>query len=167
VNTYMDALIEDPELSREVSNLYNDVRWSPLPWMSVELEAQTPIVSGGSGFSEYATGFRFLPHRNVELEARYRYLDNHPVLLDSSRVDLRAYARLGENWGLGMRQTFEMDDGTLEVQQYTVHRDLGSWVAGVGITHRDNRIEDEFGLVFSLSLKDFPAVSLPFQIDAE
>jgi LPS-assembly protein len=82
-------------------------------------------------------------------------------------VDLRAYARLGENWGLGMRQTFEMDDGTLEVQQYTVHRDLGSWVAGVGITHRDNRIEDEFGLVFSLSLKDFPAVSLPFQIDAE
>lgn len=167
VNSYMDAFLEDPELDRNVSNLYNDVRWSPLPWLAVELETQTPIVSGGSGFSEYATNFRFLPRRDLELSVGYRYLDNHPVLLDSGRVDLRAYARISENWGLGMRQSFEMDDGTLEVQQYTLHRDLGNWVAGFGVTHRDNRVQQELGLVFSLTLKDFPSVSLPFRIDAE
>ena len=60
-----------------------------------------------------------------------------------------------------------MDDGTLEVQQYTLHRDFGNWVTGVGVTHRDNRFEDEFAIVFSLSLKNFPSASLPFSIDAE
>ena len=66
-----------------------------------------------------------------------------------------------------MFQLWELDDGTLEVEQYTLHRDLGNWVAGMGLTHRDNRVNDEYGIVFSLTLKDFPAVSLPFQVDAE
>jgi hypothetical protein len=61
----------------------------------------------------------------------------------------------------------ELDDGTLESEQYSLHRDLGNWVAGVGLTHRDNRLEEEYGVVFSLTLKDFPSVSLPFGIDAE
>jgi hypothetical protein len=39
-------------------------------------------------------------------------------------------------------------------------------VAGVGISSRDNRLEKEYGIVFSLTLKDFPSVSLPFTIDA-
>ena len=90
-----------------------------------------------------------------------------PVLIDSSRFDLQSYTRLNENWGIGMRHVLELDDGTLEHQQYTVHRDLGNWVAGVGLSFRDNRLEKEYGLVFSLTLKDFPSVSLPFEIDAQ
>ena len=60
-----------------------------------------------------------------------------------------------------------MTDGTLEAQQYTFHRDLGNWVAGMGVSMRDNRLDEEYGLVLSLTLKDFPSVSLPFEIDAE
>lgn len=60
-----------------------------------------------------------------------------------------------------------MDDGTLEQQQYTLHRDFENWVAGVGVTARDNRLEKEFGIVFSLTLKNFPTASLPFRIDAQ
>ena len=37
----------------------------------------------------------------------------------------------------------------------------------MGISFRDNRLEDEYGLVFSLTLKDFPSVTLPFEIDGE
>jgi LPS-assembly protein len=47
-----------------------------------------------------------------------------------------------------------------------LHRDLGNWVAGMGISSRDNRLDKEYG-VFSLTLKDFPSVSLPFTIDAQ
>ena len=64
-----------------------------------------------------------------------------------------------------MQQSIEMDDGTIEVQQYTLHRDLGNWVAGVGVTRRDNRIQQQYGLIFSLTLKEFPSVTLPFRID--
>ena len=97
----------------------------------------------------------------------YRFLSGHPVLNDSSRFDFSTYTRLTEDWGLGTRHILELDDSTLELQQYTLHRDLGNWVAGMGVSMRDNRREEEYGLVFSLTLKDFPSVSLPFEIDAE
>jgi hypothetical protein len=37
----------------------------------------------------------------------------------------------------------------------------------MGVSHRDNRFEDEFSVIFSLTLKDFPTASLPFKLDAE
>ena len=133
----------------------------------MDLETQFPIVNGGSGFNEYVSRVRFMPTPDFEFSVGYRVLDSHPTLVDSNRLDLRAYTRLNENWGVGVQQIWEFDDATLELQQYTLHRDLGNWTAGVGITHRDNRLEEEIGVIFSLTLKDFPSVSLPFKIDAE
>jgi LPS-assembly protein len=167
LDTYLDSFIEDPEGTRNFSNLYNDIRWMPLPWLGVDLETQFPIADGGSGFSEYNSRFRFLPSDFFEFSVGYRLLDGHPTLEDSNRIDLETYTRLSENWGVGTRHALEMDDGTLEIQQYTLHRDLGNWVAGIGLSMRDNRLEEEYGMVFSLTLKDFPSVSLPFEIDAE
>jgi LPS-assembly protein len=167
LDSYVDAFFDDPEGSRDFSNLYNDLRWQPLPWVGLDLETQFPIADGGSGFSEFNTRLRFLPTENLELSLGYRMLNGHPVLVDSDRIELQAYTRLNENWGFGIKQTFEMADGTLEYEQYSVHRDLGNWVAGVGFTHRDNRLEEEYGVVLSLTLKDFPSASLPFEIDAE
>lgn len=167
LDSYVDAFFDDPEGSRDFSNLYNDLRWQPVPWVGLDLETQFPIADGGSGFSEFNTRLRFLPTENLELSLGYRMLNGHPVLVDSDRIELQAYTRLNENWGFGIKQTFEMADGTLEYEQYSVHRDLGNWVAGVGFTHRDNRLEEEYGVVFSLTLKDFPSASLPFEIDAE
>ncbi len=167
LDTYIDAFMEDPEGQRDFSNLYNDVRWQPLPWMSVEFETQFPIVSGGSGFNEFTSRLRFLPTDNFEFSFGYRRLNGHPVLLDSNRIDLQTFTRLNDFWGVGTRHILEFDDSTLELEQYTIHRDLGNWVAGIGLTHRDNRLEEEYGVIFSLTLKDFPAVSLPFEIDSQ
>ncbi len=167
LDTYIDAFLEDPEGQRDVSNLYNDVRWQPLPWLGVDLETQFPIVNNGSGFSEIDTRVRFLPTENVEFSLGYRMLTNHPVLTDSNRIDLQAYTRINENWGFGTRHIFEMADGTLETEQYTIHRDLGNWVAAFGLSHEDNRLQQEYGAIFSLTLKDFPSASLPFQFNTE
>ncbi len=167
LETYFDAFIEDPEGQRDYSNLYNNVRWQPVPWMNIDLETQFPIAAGGSGFSELNTNMRFLPSDRFEFSFDYRWLNGHPILPDSTLVSIRTYTRLTGNWGIGTRHSMELDDGTLESQQYTLHRDLGNWVAGMGVTARDNRLEQEYGLVFSLTLKDFPSVSLPFELDAQ
>lgn len=167
LDTYIDAFIEDPEGRRNFSNVYNDIRWQPLPWMSLDLETQFPIAASGSGFNEFTSRFRFMPSTNFEFSFGYRSLNSHPVLTDSSQIDFESYQRLTENWGIGTHHVMELADGTMELEQYTIHRDLGNWVAGVGLTHRDNRLEEEYGVVFSLTLKDFPSVSLPFRIDAE
>ncbi len=167
LDSYLDAFFEDPEGRRNFSNLYNDIRWQPLPWLGVDVETQFPLANGGSGFHEFAGTLRFMPSQSFEFSFGYRLLNGHPVLVDSDRFDVQTYTRLNEHWGIGSRHTLELDDNTLELQQYSIHRDLGNWVAGMGLTHRENRLADEFGVIFSLSLKDFPSVSLPFEIDSE
>ena len=167
LDTYIDAFIEDPEGKRNFSNIYNDVRWQPLPWLGVDLEAQFPIASGGSGFNAYASVLRFMPTENFEFSFGYRMLNGHPVLVDSNRFDIQTYSRFNEHWGFGSRHTLELDDNTLELEQYTVFRDLGNWVAGMGLTHRDNRLADEYGVIFSLTLKEFPSVSLPLEMEGQ
>lgn len=167
MDTYIDSFIQDPEGQRNYSNLYNDVKWQPVPWMTVDLSTQFPIVSGGSGFNESKSLLRFVPTNSFEFALGYRYLNGHPVLTDSSSFDFQTYARLSENWGIGTHHIMEFDDGTLELQQYTLHRDLGNWVAGVGISARDNRLQQEYGIIFSLTLKDFPSVSLPFELNGQ
>lgn len=167
LDTYMDAYVEDPELNRDFSNLYNDLHWHILPWIDMSLETQFPIVSNGSEFSEVTSRVRFMPNERFEFSVGNRFLNNHPVLIDSNRLDLRGYYRINEKWGIGGRQVWEFDDGTLETQQYTLSRSLENWIAGVGLTHRDNRTKDEFGIIFSLTLREFPSVTLPFRIDSE
>jgi len=165
MDTYIDYFMQDPELQRNFSNLYNDIYWQPLPWMEVSLETQFPIVGTGSGFTEVATGLRFMPNENWELSLNYRFLDNHPVLQDSSRFDIRAYTRINEKWGLDIYQQFELDDNTLETQQYTVHRDFDSWITSLGVLRRDNRTRKEYSVLLSFTLKEFPSINIPLTID--
>ncbi len=165
MDTYIDYFMQDPELQRDFSNLYNDIYWQPLPWMEVSLETQFPIVGTGSGFTEVATGLRFMPSENWELSLNYRFLDNHPTLLDSSRFDIRAYTRINEKWGLDIYQQIELDDNTLELQQYTVHRDFDSWITSLGVLRRDNRTRNEYSVLLSFTLKEFPSINVPLTID--
>jgi len=168
MDTYLDAYMEDPEgLNRSVSNLYNDFTWRPLPWLDLLLETQFPIIDDGSGFSEVAAAVRFMPNENLEITIANQFLNNHPVITDSNRINVRTYGRLNDHWGLGATHVWELDDGTLEFQQYTVHRDFNHWVASVGLTARDNRIENEYGVFLAFTLKDFPGASLPLNLDAQ
>ncbi|GAA5481049.1 LPS-assembly protein LptD [Haloferula sargassicola] len=168
LDTYMDGFFEDPEgLNRRFSNLYNDVTWRPLPWLDLKLETQFPVFDDGSGYSEVAGRLRFMPTENFEFSVGNRFLNNHPILSDSTRFDAQAFLRLNDTWGVGASQIWELDDGTLELQQYTLHHDFGFWVGAIGFTARDNRIDNEYGVVLSFSLKDFPSASVPFSLDAQ
>ena len=162
LDTYIDGFINDPEQQRNFSNLYNDLTWQPVPWMGVNIATQFPVVTGGSGFNEFTSSLRFMPTRNFKFTLGYRQLSGHPMLTDSNQVNLESFTYLSDRWGFGTDHLYELDDGTLTYQQYTLSHDLGSWVAGIGLTCTDNRIQTEYGFVFSLALKGFTSVSLPF-----
>ena len=166
-NTYFDAFVEDPEYNRDISNLYQDIEWNPLPWMRAEIGAQLPIFGDDFEFSEVNTRMTFMPTDYLDFSVGHRLLQDHPFFEDSSLVDFRIYARINENWGVSAYERYELDDSTLETQQYSVHRDLTSWVAAVGATIRDNRGETDYGLLFSLTLKDFPSVRIPVDFDPQ
>lgn len=166
MNTWIDTFIDDPEFDRDFSNLYNDVQWSPLPWLRLNVGAQLPVVNDDESFTEVNTRLTWMPTSNFEMTLGHRLLQEHPFFEDSDLIDLRAYARINDNWGLGVYQRYEVEDSTLETQQYSIHRDLNSWTASLGAVIRDNRGgEDDYGLVFMMTLKDFPQLSIPIDVD--
>ena len=166
IDTYFDAFFEDPEFDRSFSNLYNEIHWSPLPWFDLELETQIPLFED-SNFTEVATAATIMPTEDLEITLRYRYLNDHPILRDSNRVELELYARLNEYWGIGTQHRWEIEDGTLELQSYNLYYDFDSWVGSVGFFHRDNSVEDDYGIILGFGLKEFPKLSLPVRIGTE
>jgi len=168
MDTYIDVYLNDLQSQRKLSNLYNDIIWQPLPWMRMNLETQFPIGSDPYNFSELASSFTFMPTDATEFRIGYRWLQNHPTLQNSNRVDLRSYIRINDAWGVGTYHRYEFDDNTLEVQQYAIHHDFGSWRTSLGFLLRDNRgNNDEYGFILNFTLKNFPAVQIPLSLDVE
>jgi len=166
LNTYVDLFMEDPEFDRDISNLYNDLFWNPLPWLAFNINSQLPIGDSDFNFTEVNSYITWLPTRNLSWSLGHQLLTDNPLFLDSSLITSRFYARFNDNWGFSMNHIYEMDDSTLEYQSYSIHRDLAAWKMAVGGLIRDNRDgEQEVGILVSFTLKEFPQLSIPLDLD--
>ena len=94
-------------------------------------------------------------------------LNNHPVLRDSDRILLETFTRLNDYWGIGTHHRLELVDSTLELQQYNIHYDFDSFVGSAGFFIRNNRSQDEHGIMFNFGIKEIPSLSLPIKIGAQ
>lgn len=165
LNTFFDTYIDDPEFDRNFSNLFNNVTWYPLPWLIARLNSQIPILDQATGFTEVVSNLTFMPTKNFQFSLGNYFLNDHPFFVDSNQLSLGTYTRLSDNWGFSTSHRFEASDSTLEIQQYQIHRDLAAWTASFGGILRDNRGgTNEWGVVMSFTLKAFPTVSLPIDL---
>lgn len=162
LNNYIDIFAEDPEFNRNTSNFFTEVDWRPLPWVRAATTAQLPLFDDALDFTEVNSIIGFMPKDWFNIEFGHYHITDHPFFEDSDLYSVNTYTRLGDEWGFSTAHRFEADDGTLEYQQYTLHRDFASWTASLGGIVRDNRDgENEVGVLFSLTLKAFPKVSIP------
>ena len=159
IDTYVDIFGNDPEFDRNVSNLYSDLHWSPLPWLNLTLETQLPLFSN-SNFTEFSTGLQFMPNEDTQLEVRHRYLESHPILFDSNLLEISTYHRINEEWGISSTHRWEFEDNQLEFQQYSLHRNLDSWAFTIGFFGREDIDTTEYGVTLGFTLTDFPSLSL-------
>lgn len=166
MNTYFEHYFKDPEFDRDFSNLFNEITWSPLPWLTARMDAQLPVFGEELDFTEVNSSLYFMPKDWFQFSVGYYYLDNHPFFRDSNLLSFSTYTRLSDQWGFSTVHRFEADDSTLEIQQYQIHRDLSSWTASLGAIVRDNRSgDDEYGVLLSLTLKAFPKVTIPIDLE--
>lgn len=165
-NTYFEHYIEDPEFDRDFSNLFNEIAWSPLPWMTARVDSQLPVFNEALDFTETTSSLYFMPTDWFQFSVGHYYLEDHPFFRDSNLMSFGTYTRLSDEWGFSTVHRFEADDNTLEIQQYQIHKDLSSWTASLGAIVRDNRRgEDEYGVLLSLTLKAFPKITVPIDLE--
>jgi len=163
LESYFDINFDNPYDRTDYSNVYNRLRFSPLPWASLSIYSQLPIF--GEGFSEVNTDIRLQPISSLQVNFGHRFLNENPFFVNSSLYTLSAYYRINDHWGVGAYERYEASTEFLEEQRYTVYRDLTSWVASLGAVIRNNGGVKEYGVLLTFTLKALPKVSFDLNFD--
>jgi LPS-assembly protein len=163
LDTYLDVNFDNPYDRTDYSNLFNNISFTPLPWMSLSINSQVPAFD--KGFTEVDTIASVQPMANLQLTVAHRYLNGNPFFDNSSLFVVGGYYRIDDNWGVGVQEQYEGATGTLEEQRYSVYRDLSSWVASFGGIIRDNSGSKEYGVLFTITLKAFPKFGFDLNFD--
>jgi len=159
-NSFMDANIDNPYSSAGVSNLFNNLQFNPVPWSSLAVASQIPVME--EGFTEVNTTLSFMPTRDTRFAIGHRYIDGNDFFNDDSQLNFYAFWRINDNWSVSLYEQYEFNTQVMQYQRYFINRDLTSWVASIGAEVRDNEGGDQqFGVMFMMTLKDAPQVTLP------
>ena len=158
---------DDPNQRSNISNVFNQLTFRPLPWFTFTMNSQLPIFDPHNGFTEVDTGLGFQVTRDLNFTVTHRYLNNNPFFVNSSLLGLNAYYRLDDNWAASVSERYEFAQHSLQAQSYTIYRDLTSFVGSVALTVRDNNGVTDVGIALNFTLKGIPRVSLPagFNVD--
>jgi LPS-assembly protein len=184
VNTYFDVNFDNPLAqvvtpsstsvsrttvvippSQSYSNLVNRVRFQPVPWAYLSVDAQTPLSQGG--FWAINTFADWTVSPNIELRVGHQYLQSNPYYQDTSEVNFYTYLRLNDNWGFSIYEDYQFKTGMLNQQTYALHRDLSSWVGSLGlnIVNNGSGSKPQIAVVVSFTLKDLPRFGLPINLN--
>src|SRR5213083_3816867 len=163
LDTFFDVNFDNPYDRTDYSNFFNNLRFTPLPWMSFSVNSQVPAFA--KGFTEVNTIATVQPSANVQLNFGHRYLNDNPFFDNSSLFVVGGYCRINDNWGIGVQEQYEAATSTLEEQRYSIYRDLTSWVASLGGVIRDDAGVKEYGVLFTITLKAFPKLGFDLNVD--
>jgi lipopolysaccharide export system protein LptA len=163
LDTFVDRNFENPYDRTDYSNLFNNLRFNPLPWMSFTVNSQLPAFA--KGFTEVDTYATIQPLANLQVNLGHRYLNGNPFFENSSLFLVGGYLRVNDNWGFAIQEQYEGATDTLQEQRYAIYRDLTSWVASFGGVIRDNSGVKEYGLLFTVTLKAFPKFGFDLNFD--
>jgi LPS-assembly protein len=163
LDTFCDVNFTNPYDRTPYSNLFNNLRFTPLPWASLTINSQIPAFD--RGFTEVNTSVSVQPVANLQISVGHRYLHDNPFFQNSSLYVVGGYYRFDENWGVGFQEQYEANTGILEQQRYAVYRDLTNWVASLGAVVRDNAGVKEYGVLLTFTLKAFPKFGFDLNFD--
>lgn len=155
---------QDLDPSRQVndnlySNVYSDLKYNPLPWLTFESFSSGDFNGNSFDLSDNSISWQL--SRSFETTLGNRYLKDSTLFPDSNLFYLSNFYRMNEHWQFETLHTFEADDGTLQEQQYRIYRDLSSWQMALTFADRDNRNgKDEKLIYVTLTLKAFPSQKL-------
>lgn len=173
LNTFFDVNFNNPYLDDpgDLSNIYNNILFAPVPWFTVALETQVPISD--NGFTDFNTYVRWQPARDFSFWVGQRYIQNNPYFQDDSVASIGGYWRIDENWSASAAANYDFTYDTVQSQRYMLHRDLSSWLLSAGFLVTDNRAtfgnssggDVGVGFLLMITLKDAPQVNLPLAFD--
>jgi lipopolysaccharide assembly outer membrane protein LptD (OstA) len=139
--------------SQRFSDLYSDLAFKPRSWIVLDSKLREDVANGDLNFA--FDQLTFAPGERWSWGIGYWYLrDGFDGFSPSVNfITSTAYYRLDDNYGFRMEHDFNVADGRLQQQLYTVYRDLRSWTGALTlrVINNDTGPTDvTIGVTFSL-----------------
>ena len=162
---YLDWRLK-PQANQETFNdLYSDLTLAPRSW--IILESQTRFDINSDSFRMLLHTLTLKPNNVWNWTIGHFYLRddfrNIPTALgEGDDVFTSAFFfRLNENWGARAVHNFDIRNGRLQEQYYTIYRDLRSWtVALTGGVQQNVNGPTDYSIAFTFSFKSTPKYGL-------
>jgi LPS-assembly protein len=141
-----------------LSNLFNTLTINPTP--QLQLISQSSLNISGNSYNQIDNSVQWEPDPSLKLNLGYHYINHSTVFVDSSTVSMDIFYRMNEHWQMEAQEQFDSTSGRLQNQQYTVYRDLDSWLLALSYSDSEINNVNNQTIFFSLTLKAFPQFEL-------
>ena len=151
-DAYVDYNLDNPNSDSNFSNLYNVLKFTPSDRLQFSAYTQTPTIDNGEDYQQYGISMRVIPSAWLETYLSYRSITDHPIQEDAEQFHLRTNLRINEKYMLSAQWFYDIDEGRMPIQQYSLFRHAGAWYIGTTLFLRDNggKKETGFGITFTL-----------------
>ncbi|MCE0484444.1 MAG: hypothetical protein LV479_09425 [Methylacidiphilales bacterium] len=162
IQTYADADFDhnfsSATPSSTLSNLFNDIRFHPV--QQLEFTSFSALDVNGNSYNQVDNAITWTPDPSLQLTLGEHYINHSPIFVNSNNAVLDVFYRMNEHWQFEGQEQFEAETGRLQMQRYTIYRDLDAWQ--MALTYSDSELngESDHTVFFSLTLKAFPKYEL-------
>jgi LPS-assembly protein len=141
-----------------LSNLFNNVHYYISPEFS--FQSLSSVALDNSSYNEIDNSVVWSPDPSTQLSLGNAYINHSIIFGDSNQISLQLFYRLNEHWQLRAQEQLDAMRGHLQLQQYTIYRDLDAWQ--VALTYADSEFngQSDHSVFFSLTLKAFPKYTI-------
>jgi LPS-assembly protein len=163
---FADWRLDPRSTQTTFSDAYSDLALKPRTWLSLHSLIRFDIEGADLRMSLHT--FTIQPNDVWSWTLGHFYLRDEsinepPTGLGEGNnlITSTILYRLNENWGFRAGHHYQVEEGRMEEQYYTIYRDMRSWTAGLTAGWRENGdSSDDFIVSFTFSIKAFPRFGL-------
>ncbi len=163
IQTYADADFDHnfsaATPNSTLSDVFNDVRIYPTPQFS--FRSLSAIDVSGGGYNELDNTLTWSPNPSFQVSIGDNYINHSLVFANSNDATLAFFYRMNEHWQFETQHQFDAEGGRVQLQQYTIYRDLDAWKLALTLSDaQDENGKGDESVFFTLTLKAFPQYNL-------
>jgi LPS-assembly protein len=164
-NLYTDWRLQTQTNQTRFSDLYSDLLFKPRSWLTLESMLRYDVEDSLWRMAYHSV--TFTPNDRWSWTVAHFYLrdDTLPPLTGlgegNNFLTSTMFYRVNENWGLRALHRFDVRNGQMQEQGYSIYRDLRNWTAALTFRVLDNVAgHEDFSVAFTFSLKAYPRFGL-------
>ena len=140
------------------SDLFNNITFNESQQLSFQSLTAAAIAPGA--YNQFTNDLNWHPDPSLQLTIGDAYINHSPIFGDSNEGFLQLFYRINEHWQFSGTEQFEATTGRLQLQQYTVYRDMDAWQLAMTYSDSELNNQGDHSVYFSLTLKAFPKYSI-------